>query len=284
MRDRASLLGYCAQYAQSSEVWGMSVSKEKMGSDYVQSLARGLAVIQTFSADRPRMTMAEVAEETDLTRSTARRLLLTLEELGYVRSNGRAFELTPRVLALGYAYLSSVNLGELAAQPMQTLVAEAGEASGLTVLDRDEIVYIGRVPVDRLLTVSVGIGSRLPAHATSMGHVLLAGLSDEGLDAFLGDATLERFTAHTITTADELRHRVVQTRARGWALADQEYELGVRSVAVPVRGRDGGTVAALNISSHAGRSTTGELRDRFLPLVQEAAKEISVLLSHSARS
>ena len=188
-----------------------------------------MAVIQVFSRERPALTLSDVARHTGITRATARRILLTLEQLGHVRSDGRLFSLTPRVLNLGWAYLSSLNLWEIAQPLMEQLVEETGESCSAATLDLPDVVYVARVPTRRIMTVSLGVGTRLPVHATSMGHVLLADLPEEELDAFLATAELERFTEATITDHDRLRTRVAEVRRRGWALVDQELETGLRS-------------------------------------------------------
>ena len=258
----------------------MATLKEDLGPDYVQSLERGLAVLRCFSGERPSLTLSEVAEAIGLTRATARRLLLTLAGLGYVRLDGRAFSLTPQVLCLGYAYLSSLGIGDLAHGPMQALVDQVQESSSVTVLDGDDIVYVARVPTSRLMTMSAGLGTRLPAYPPSLGRVLLAGLDADRLDEYLRRVRLVALTPHTITDKDALRAAVAQARDQGWALVDQELELGVRSVAAPLRDRRGATVAALNISAHAGRVSAADLRRHMLPLVRATADEISGLLRH----
>lgn len=257
----------------------MPTLKDDLGPDYVQSLERGLGVIRCFSRERPSLSLSQVAEAVGLTRATARRLLLTLQGLGYVRSEGRAFSLTPQVLCLGYAYLSSLGIGELAQAPMQALVERVQESSAVSVLDGTDIVYVARVPTSRLMTVSAGVGSRLPAYPTSMGRVLLAGLDEERFEAYLDRVALHPLTPHTVTDKDALRTAVARARQQGWALVDQEYELGVRSVAAPLRNGAGVPVAALDVSAHAGRVSAGELRRTILPLVRATAAEISGLLA-----
>lgn len=259
----------------------MGDPKEDLGHDYVQSLDRGLAVIRCFSAQRPALTLTEVAQLTSLTRATARRLLRTLEALGYVSVTGRTFTLTPHVLELGYSYLSSLGIGELAEQPIRDLVAAVDETSSVAVLDGDDIVYVLRVPANRLMTVWAGVGTRLPAYPTSLGRVLLAGFDDHCLDECLKRLTLHPHTRHTITDKGKLRAVIEQARVQGWTMVDQEYEIGVRSVAAPLKNRHGTTIAALNVSAQAGRVSITDLRRRILPLVTEAAAEISRRLTHS---
>ena len=247
--------------------------------EFVQSLERGLAVIQTFSRERPWMTLAEVARGTDLTRATARRLLFTLCALGYAAHDGKRFTLTARVLDLGYAYLSSLDLTEIAQVEMEALVERTHESSSSAVLDGSEIVYVVRVPTKRIMTISLGLGSRLPAYAASMGRVLLAELAPEALDDYLATAKLKPLTERTITHPDALRAVLDKVRRQGWALVDQELEEGIRSVAAPLRDRRGRAVAALNVSSHAGRVDLATLRGEFLPAVVETAARISERLA-----
>ena len=243
------------------------------GPDFVQSLERGLAVIRAFNADRPSLTLSEVAAATGVTRAAARRFLITLMSLGYVRSDGRRFSLSARVLDLGYAYLSSLSLPEIAEPHLEALVAEVNESSSVSVLDGDDIVYVARVPVSRIMTVAISVGTRFPAYATSMGRVLLAGLPDGELDAYLAKVRIERLTGSTVASAAALRSELLRIRAQGWALVDQELEDGLRAVAAPIRDRNGRTVAALNISVAASRMPLEAMRRTFVPpLVATAAR------------
>ena len=251
--------------------------------DTLQSLERGLAVLQVFSKENPRLTLSDVARLTGVTRATARRILLTLQHLGYVRADGRLFSLTPRVLSLGFGYLSSLNLWDIAQPFMEELVEQTHESCSAATLDLPDIVYVARVPTRRIMTISLGIGSRLPAHATSMGRVLLADLPDEELDAYLATGP---FTAHTErTTVDpgELRTAVHRVREQGWSLVDQELEMGLRSISAPIRGADGRTVAAVNIAAAAPRVGLDDLRERFLPPMLATAEQISLAFSRSGR-
>jgi IclR family transcriptional regulator, pca regulon regulatory protein len=251
--------------------------------DTLQSLERGLAVLQVFSRENPRLTLSDVARLTGVTRATARRILLTLQHLGYVRADGRLFSLTPRVLSLGFGYLSSLNLWDIAQPFMEELVEQTHESCSAATLDLPDIVYVARVPTRRIMTISLGIGSRLPAHATSMGRVLLADLPDDELDAYLATGP---FTAHTeLTTVDpdELRTAVRRVREQGWSLVDQELEMGLRSISAPIRGADGRAVAALNIAAAAPRVGLDDLRERFLPPMLATAEQISLAFSRSGR-
>lgn len=250
----------------------------------VQALERGLAVLQVFSHEHPALTLSDVARLTGITRATARRILLTLERLGHVRSDGRRFSLTPRVLSLGWAYLSSLSLWEIAEPLMEDLVERTGESCSAATLDLPDIVYVARVPTRRIMSITLGVGTRLPAHATSMGRVLLADLPPSALDDFLSTTPLEGFTPRTVVDPARLRRVLDETRAQGWSLVDQELELGLRSIAAPLTGADGRVFAALNVSAAASRVPADDLRSRFLPPLLETADAISTAIARSARS
>jgi IclR family pca regulon transcriptional regulator len=246
------------------------------GGETLQGLERGLAVIQAFSHDAPAMTLSEVARRTDISRATARRILLTLESLGFVRSDGRDFALSPRVLSLGWAYLSSLSLWEIAQPFMEDLSADVRETCSACTLDLPDIVFVARVPAPRrILTMSLGVGSRLPAYATAMGRVLLAGLSDEQVAAHLASTSLDALTHRTTTDPDRLRAIVAAVREQGFSLVDEELELGLRSLSVPLRGADGRPVAALNLCAAAARVSVEEMHVRFLPAMRATADTIS---------
>lgn len=246
---------------------------------YVQSLARGLSVIRAFGRERPSMTLSDIAETTGLTRATARRFLLTLIELGYVRTDGRLFLLTPRVLDLGFAYLSGLALPELVGPHLEQLSRRLNESASASVLDDDDIVYIARVPARRIMTVSITVGTRFPAHATSMGRVLLAGLADDDLDRYLDTFRPTALTGKTITDAAALRDTLAQVREQGWALVDQELEQGLRSIAAPLRGNGGRVVAAINVSTSTSTASLERIRDEYRPVLLDAAAEISDTLT-----
>jgi len=245
----------------------------------LQTLERGLAVIAVFSREHPRLTLSEVARLTGLTPATARRILLTLEELGFVRSEDRRFSLTPRVLSLGWSYLSSLDLWEIAQPVMQDVAARAGETCTAAALDLPDIVAVARASTRRIMTLNLQVGGRLPAHCTAMGRVLLADLPEAELDAFLATNALEPLTDATICDPAALREELDRVRRRGWALVDEELEVGLRSVAAPVRGADGRVFAALNLCTSSGRMTAAEARERLLPLLLDGADEISAALS-----
>ncbi|MFC3961503.1 IclR family transcriptional regulator domain-containing protein [Nocardia jiangsuensis] len=247
--------------------------------DFVQSLGRGLAVIRAFDAEHPRQTLSDVARVTGLTRATARRFLLTLAELGYVRADGSAFALTPRVLELGYAYLSSLTLPELAGPHLEALSAAVRESSSVSILDGDDVVYVARVAVSRIMTVSISIGTRFPAYATSMGRVLLAGLPAADLDAYLARASFTDLTGRTVVTAGDLRDQLSATRATGYCIVDQELEVGLRSLAAPIRNPEGQVVAALNISTPAARYSLDDLTEHLIPPLLRAAAAIDADLA-----
>jgi IclR family transcriptional regulator, pca regulon regulatory protein len=247
---------------------------DEHGPEFVQSMARGLAVIKAFDETHRELTLSEVAAITGLARAAARRFLLTLAELGYVRNDGRMFALTPRVLELGYAYLSSLSLPQIAEPHLERLVAEVQESASVTVLDDTDIVYVARVPTARIMRVTISIGTRFPAYATSMGRVLLAALAEPELEAYLDRVSMRKITSRTITDRAALRAELDQVRAQGWAVVDQELEEGLRSLAAPITGRDGKTIAAANIATHAARTTAAEARRTLLPVLIRTAEQI----------
>jgi IclR family transcriptional regulator, pca regulon regulatory protein len=244
------------------------------GDHFVQSFERGLAVIRAFGPEDPELTLSDVARRTGLTRAAARRFLLTLTDLGYVRSDGKQFALTPRILELGYAYLSSLSLPEIAEPHLERLAAEVRESSSVSVLDGDEIVYVGRVPTSRIMRVSINVGTRFPAYATSMGRVLLAALPDDELHAYLARADIRPLTARAIANPEDLREELLRIREQGWALVDQELEEGLRSIAAPVRDGGGRVVAAVNVSAHASRASREAVASELLPPLLETAQRI----------
>jgi IclR family pca regulon transcriptional regulator len=247
--------------------------------DFVQSLDRGLAVIRCFSSEHPSLTLSEVAERTGLTRAAARRFLLTLRELGYVGSSGRQFSLRPRVLALGYAYLSSFSVAQIAQPHLEDLTEELHESCSVSVLDGDDIVYVARASANRIMTIALTVGTRLPPYPTSMGRVLLAALPEAELDAYLSRARLRKLTEHTVDDPGQLRAILADAAAKGWAAVDQELEAGVRSIAVPIRDSSGRVVAAINASAHAARVPMRTLEKQFLPRLLDAAEQIDAELA-----
>lgn len=249
------------------------------GTDFVQSLSRGLDVIRAFGAERPRQTLTEVARSTGLTRAAARRFLLTLVELGYVRTDGKHFSLTPQILDLGFAYLSGLSLAEVAQPHVVDLASALHESSSVSVLDRDDVVYVVRVPAKRIMTVTISVGTRFPAWATSMGRVLLAGLTPAQLEEYFERVTFVPLTRHSVTDVGRLRQIVEQSREEGFALTDQELEEGLRSTAAPIRDAEGQVIAAVNASTQASRMTMEEMRRVMLPRVLEAASRIETDLA-----
>lgn len=247
--------------------------------EFVQSLGRGLAVVRSFDAEHPNQTLSDVARRTGLTRATSRRLLHTLVQLDFASTDGKLFWLTPRVLDIGYAYLSSLNVSQIAQPFLERLSEEVHESVSVSVLDGADIVYVARVPTKRIMTISLGLGTHLPAHCTSMGRVLLAELADDAVRGRLGPGPLPSFTDRTVTDLETLLAELDLVRARGWAMIDQELELGVRSIAAPLRSATGAAVAAMNVSTHAGRTSIAEVHDRFLPCLLATAAAINEALA-----
>jgi IclR family pca regulon transcriptional regulator len=249
--------------------------------DFVQSLERGLTVIRAFDADHRELGLSEVARISGLTRAAARRFLLTLVKLGYMNFAEGRFSLSPRVLDLGYAYLSSLTLPQVAQPHMERLVATINESSSISVLDDTEVVYVARVPTRRIMSITLSVGTRLPAYATSMGRVLLAALPEDELEARLERIDVRPLSAHTIKDVVALRAALVRVRKQGWAAVDQELEEGLRSLAVPIHNASGTVVAALNVSVHATRGSMTMLRRDVLPVAQQAAQAIEADLRRS---
>ncbi|MHB1172164.1 MAG: IclR family transcriptional regulator [Lacisediminihabitans sp.] len=245
---------------------------------FVQSLARGLSVIRAFDIDHPEMTLSDIARRAGLTRATSRRFLLTLVELGYVRSDGRLFALTAKVLELGFSYLSALSLPEIAQPYLEELAGVIRESTSASVLDGADIVYVARVPTRRIMSVRINIGTRFPAYATSMGRVLLSAFEPAELDTYLDGVGIKRLTSHTITSRGEFVEELRRVRAQGWAIVDQELEEGLRSIAVPIH-RGGKVVAAINVSAAASSRTLDSIREDLLPPLQRAAEQISADLT-----
>ncbi|ABN00428.2 IclR family transcriptional regulator [Burkholderia pseudomallei] len=251
----------------------------KPGDSYVQSFARGLAVIRAFDAEHPEQTLTEVASATGLTRAGARRILLTLQTLGYVEADGRLFRLTPKILDLGFAYLTSMPFWNLAEPVMEQLSARIHESCSAAVLDRTEIVYVLRVPTHKIMTINLSIGSRLPAYCTSMGRVLLSSLDAAALDDTLARSTLRAYTPRTLTDPAALKDEIATVRSQGWAIVDQELEAGLISLSAPIRNRRGQVIAAMNISGNAQRHTAKQMVKAFLDPLLEASQTVSQLVA-----
>lgn len=245
------------------------------GPDFVESLARGLDVITCFDAHHPTLTLTEVATAAGLARPTARRLLLTLEELGFVRSLDGSYQLTPKVLTLGMAYVSSLGLWQIARPHLEALVRRTGESSSMAQLDGSDIVYVARVSVPKIIALRVDIGTRFPAAQTSQGKVLLAACPPEELTTTLAKPSRSGLPPYIGRSEDQIRAELTQVRARGWALADEELAPGVRSIAVPVRDGTGAVRAAANITVHAAETSTERLLQDHLPLLLRTAGDIS---------
>jgi IclR family pca regulon transcriptional regulator len=245
------------------------------GPDFIEALARGLDVIRAFRPNRPDMTLSEVAAATGLARPTARRMLLTLEELGFVRTNQNGFALTPRVLELGMAYIGSTGIWEIARPHLEQLVKHTNESSSLAQLDGSDIVYVARVAVPKIITIAVTVGTRFPALQTSLGKVLLAELPPDKLERALAEPG--RSGINPLWKPGEAeRNRVLsEVRARGWALTDEQLAPGIRSIAAPVRDSSQGVVAALNISVHAAETSLETLTAKYLPMLLQTARAIS---------
>jgi IclR family transcriptional regulator, pca regulon regulatory protein len=247
--------------------------------DFMMSLARGLTVIQAFTRDSPRMTISQVSARTNLSRAAVRRCLHTLNKLGFVHlEGGRYFSLSPRVLTLSHAYTSSSRLPSAAQPILEKLSGVVHESCSVATLDGDELLYVARAQVSRIMTVGLAIGSRLPAYCTSMGRVLLAELPPVELDRYLKRVELQRHTSRTITNAVSLRKVLADVRQSGFAMVDQELEDGLRSLAVPVRSVGDIIVAAMNIGAQAQRMPIEEVQTRFLPHLLAAAAELSTAL------
>ena len=247
--------------------------------EFIQSLARGLDVIRCFDAEHQQMTLSEVARRTGLTRATARRFLITLVSLGYARSDGREFALRPRVLELGYSYLSSLTLPDIAQPHLEALATTVSESCSVAVLDGDDVVYVARVTMKRIMTLTINVGTRFPAYATSMGRVLLASQDPEWLDAYMSRTELEPFTDRTLTEPARFRSMLRRVHSQGYALTDRELENGIRSLACPIRDEEDRVVAAMNISMHASRASVEALRKEFLPFLRTAAESLEADLA-----
>ncbi|MGY1707273.1 IclR family transcriptional regulator C-terminal domain-containing protein [Geodermatophilus sp. SYSU D00697] len=243
--------------------------------DHVQSLERGIAVLLAFDAEHPEPTLAELAQLTGFSRPAVRRFLLTLERMGYVRGRGGRWSLTPRVLSIGQHYTASHALIELAQPHLLRLAEETHESASLATLDGDEVVYVARVPVRRIMSINVSVGTRVPAYATSMGRVLLAWAPTEVVDAALNRRPLPAITPNTVTDPSALRAELARVRDQGWSVVAEELEAGLLSASAPVRDRSGQVVAALASSTSVGRSSKGELQRTVVPLLVETAARIT---------
>ncbi|KJZ19484.1 IclR family transcriptional regulator domain-containing protein [Loktanella sp. S4079] len=247
--------------------------------DFISSFAKGLRVIEAFSAETPRLSVAEAATNAGLDRATARRCLLTLNELGYADYDGKFFQLTPRVLRLGMGALAALPLPQIVQPWLDQLSQQTGQSSSVALLDETEIVYVARAAQTRVMSIGLMPGSRLPAHCTSMGRVLLAALQEEEARALIEQGDLTPRTATSLTDPADVMARLDQVRRDGYALIDQEVEMGLRSIAVPVRNTRGQTVAALNIGVAAVQAEVDELVTAYLPLLQKVQAGLQRVLN-----
>jgi IclR family pca regulon transcriptional regulator len=246
-----------------------------VGPDFVEALARGLDILTCFDASRPAMTLSEVSEASGLARPTARRLLLTLQELGYVRLSDGTFALTPQILRLGLSYIGALGLWDIARPHMSALVAQTGESSSMSQLDGSDIVYVARVAVPKLITLRVDVGTKFPAVRTSQGKVLLAALDERQLADTLAQPSRANLGTVLHKPTGDLNDELRTVRARGWALADEELAVGIRSIAVPVRDGTGTVRAAMNVTVHAAETTLETLTEHHLPLLMKAGADVS---------
>lgn len=246
--------------------------------DYVTAFARGLAVIRAFGKGAETLTLTDVSGLTGINRGAARRSLLTLEALGYVQQHDKRFRLLPRVMELGFAYLSSMSLWERAQPIMKSIVDQIDESCSLSVLDGVDVVYLARIPPRHVYTIPVPVGARMPAHVNAMGRVLLAELDPASLDAYFRQAEIKKINSHTVTDEGELRVILAQARRDGYAMPEHEMHEGRRSLAVPVRNRAGVAVAAMNISAMMSRASRADFLEKFLPLLRNAAASIGEVL------
>jgi len=252
-------------------------------SDFVEALARGLTIITAFSPTATALTVSDAAARTDLPRPTARRLLMTLEQLGYVRSSKGMYTLTTKVLELGTTYIAALGIWELARPHLEALVAKTGESSSMSQLDGSDIVYVARVPVPKIIALSVHIGTRFPAVATSMGQVLLADLPRAELEHVLATPSQSGIIPRLAPAKARLERELDEVRARGWALSDERLSLGIRSIAAPVRDASGTTVAAVNVTVHAAETSVADLKRRHLPLLLATAADVTEEFVNLAR-
>lgn len=254
---------------------------EKTPVKRVESLVKGLAVICAFNRDRPEMTLSQVAKVVSLPRATARRLLHTLVELGYFETDGKLFHLSPRLLEVGYSYLGSLPWWEIALPHMQEVSDALDETCVASVLTGEDIVMIARRNGTRLMAINVPMGTRLPAHATAMGRILIANKSESEIDRYVAIATLRPLTPHTVVDRKQLSKAIESARADDYSIVDQELEIGLLTLAVPIRDMQGNVLAAMAVSVHSSRATAKLLQQKHLPILLRAAKKISAALPSS---
>jgi len=248
------------------------------GRAYVESLARGLAVMRAFRDQSDRLTLSDVSRITGLSRASVRRALLTLQALGYAESSGRYFSLSPQVLTLAQAYLSSSPVPRVAQSFLEKVSEQLGESCSLSILHHDEVIYIARSARKRIGSLHRDVGTHLPAHCTSMGRVLLAALSEKELDAFLAKTVLESFTRYTIVDKDELRAVLDKVRRNAYCVVDEELEIDLRTLAIPIHNASGRVIAAMNVGARASLTSRKQMLDDFLPAMRDAAANMRPLL------
>ena len=246
--------------------------------DFVTALARGLAVIRAFGAHSSRMSLAEVARQVELPRATVRRSLITLETLGYVETDGKTFMLTPQVLSLGHSYLTSMPVTRAVRPHLEKMSALLDEGSSASILDHGDAVFVARVPVRRVF-ISEPTGSRFPAYCTSMGRVLLAAQSDEKIEEYLAHIEPHAYTLRTITNPAKIRDAIFEARTASYSIVEEELDVGVIAISVPIKDAHDRTVAAISVVSHVDRSTSAQMIDRFLPPMRDAARELRAQLA-----
>jgi IclR family pca regulon transcriptional regulator len=269
---------YSAIIAQLFGFGSITMEHSTSDKDFLTTFAKGLNVIRSFEPNSMSMTLTEVAKKNDLSRASARRFLLTMLKLGYVETDGNRFSLTAKVLELGYSYLSTLDVGGTVSTQLELVTQQLGESSSAAVLEGENIVYIARIPVRPLMAFNLQIGARLPAYATSMGRVLLSALPEEELDHLLAQSNLIQLTPNTLTSPSELKAEIAKVRVQGYAINDQELELGLRSVAVPVFNRNGKLRLTLNVSCHSSKTTVDRMISEFVPVLKDTAQRISMSL------
>ena len=261
------------------EISELANDRYKGDPDFMSSLARGLVVLQTFTPEHPSMTVPQIAGLTGLHRAVVRRCLYTLSALGFVYSaDNRHYHLLPRVLTIGHAYLHSSSLARQAQTALDYLSMQLDESCSVATLDGDNILYIARASRKRIMKIDLDRGSRLPAYATSMGMVLLAELTEEELADYFARVKLTPLTEFTLSSEQSIKEQLKKVKQQGYAINDQQLELGLRSLAVPMYSRKGGVVAAMNVGTHAAEVSLADLQDKFLPRLQRAAMELALLL------
>jgi len=263
------------------QAFGDDLADQVSDRDFINSLARGLEVISAFSRTKPRMTLSDMARATGMTRATVRRLLLTLVREGYAQTDGKYFSLRPKVLKLGFAVLSSMNVWDVAQPVMNRLSDQLKESVFAAVLDGHEVVYVARATSDRVVNIGISVGSRAPVHTVSSGRVLMAALPDTLLQKYLDEGEFEKVTTHTTTSKIKLRNQIEEARARGYSIVDQELEIGLRSISVPIRNAEGQVIAALNVGCPSSRISPDEMRTRILAELLRASQDITAGLQSS---